>query len=273
MKTGIFYLLISIGLLLTVGCGDDDSTSKISLQTFDIALNSSNSIPTVTGRSEAGNITMNLFDDNTLEFTITISNLSSTDELTAAHVHSADPVSTGGIDITFVDGTDIAFSGNTASGTITLTAAQISILQGSDVYVNVHSTESPAGLVRGQIDQTIDNAYNVALSPSNAVPPIVGRSEEGNAYFRLVGSTMYFKVSVSNLDTADAIIAGHIHEGSSTVTGDVLIGLDITDGAQLDVTKSIMLSSAELVNVNNDVVYVNIHSTQEPAGLLRGQIR
>ena len=99
-------------------------------------------------------------------------------------------MSTGDVEITLVDGTDITFSGNTASGTITLTAAEITTLQGSDVYVNVHSTESPAGLVRGQIDQTIDNAYNVALSPSNAVPPIVGRSEEGNAYFRLVGRVL-----------------------------------------------------------------------------------
>jgi len=273
MKKGIFYLLISIGMLLTVGCGDDDSPSKTLLQAFDIALNPSNSIPTVTGRNEAGNITMNLFDDNSLEFTITINNLSSSDELSAAHVHSADVVSTGGVEIPLVDGTVISFSGNTASGTITLTADQISTLLGSDVYVNVHSTEIPSGLVRGQIDKSIDNAYNVALSPLNAVPPIVERSEEGNAYFRIVGSTMYFKVSVNNLDPTDAITAGHIHEGSSTENGGVFISLDITDENQLNVTKSTILSSDELVTVNNDELYGNIHSTQQPAGLLRGQIR
>jgi len=268
-----FYLLFSFGLLLTVGCNDDDSTNKTLLQVADVPLNSSNSIPAVTGRNETGIATMNLFDDNSLDFIITINNLSSTDELSIAHVHKGDPVSTGSIEITLVDGTDITFSGNIASGTINLTADQISILLGSDVYVNVHSIESPSGLVRGQIDKAIDNAYNVALSPSNAVPPIMGRSEEGNAYFRLDGSTMYFKVSVSNLDATDAISAGHIHEGSSTVNGGVLISLDITDVTQLDVTKIITLSSVELDKINNDELYVNIHSNQQVSGLLRGQIR
>ena len=269
------FIGIILSLSFAMSCGDDDGAGAgpIQIQAFDIDLSSSNSIPTVSGRNETGNTTMNLFDDNSLEFTITINNLSSTDQLNAAHVHSGDPVSAGGVEIPLVDGTDITFSGNTASGTITLTADQISTLLGSDVYVNVHSTEIPSGLVRGQIDKSIDNAYNVALSPSNAVPPIVGRSEEGNAHFRLVGSTMYFKVSMSNLDPSDAIIAGHIHEGSSTENGGVLISLDITDEAQLGVTKSVTLSSDELAKMNNDELYVNIHSTDQPSGLLRGQIR
>lgn len=274
MKKRIYYLFFSIGFLLTLGCNnDDDSITKILLQSFDIELNTSNSIPTVTGRNETGNITMNLFDDNSLEFTITINNLSSTDALSASHVHTGDLVSTGSVEITLVDGSDITFSGNTASGTIILTANQISVLQGSDVYVNVHSTDIPMGLVRGQIDKIISNAYNVALSPLNEVPPIMGRSEEGNAHFRLVGSTMYYKVTVTNLDKTDAISGGHIHEGSSTVNGGVLIDLEISDNDQLDVTKSITLSSVELDKVNNDELYVNIHSNQVPSGLLRGQIR
>jgi len=78
MKNGIFYLLLSIGLLFTVGCNNDDDTiAKTLIQAFDVALNTSNSIPAVTGRNETGNITMDLFDDNSLEFTITINNLSS----------------------------------------------------------------------------------------------------------------------------------------------------------------------------------------------------
>ncbi len=275
MKKGIFYLLLSIGLLFTVGCNNDDdgSIAKTLIQAFDVALNTSNSIPTVPGRNETGNITMDLFDDNSLEFTITINNLSITDELIASHIHNGDVVSTGGIEITLVDAIDITYSGNTASGTVMLTASQIAALQGDDVYVNVHSTEFPAGLVRGQIDKTISNAYNVALSPLNEVPPVMGRSERGNAYFRLVGSTMYYKVAVTDLEATDAIIGGHIHEGSSTENGGVLIDLGITDDTQLDITKNITLSSVELDKVINDELYVNIHSGKEPAGLLRGQIR
>jgi len=88
MKKGIF-LLLSIGLLFTVGCNndDDDTITKALLEAFDIALNTSNSIPAVPGRNETGNITMDLYDDNSLEFTITINNLSITDELIRCRVN------------------------------------------------------------------------------------------------------------------------------------------------------------------------------------------
>lgn len=271
------YLILTFSLFalaLTSCSKDDDSqTKKTLLQSFDISLDNANSIPMVVGRNETGNIQMSLYDDNSLEFTITINNLSTTDGLTAAHIHTGDVVSTGSVAITLVDGSTISFSGNTATGTITLSTSQISILKGNNVYVNVHSTESASGLVRGQIDQTIDNAYNVALSPANEIPAVMGRSETGTAYFRLVGSTMYYKTIVNDLDGTDAITAGHIHEGSSTVNGGILINLELTDNAQLDITKTIILSTTELSKINNDELYVNIHSNQVGSGLLRGQIR
>ena len=268
--------MLSFSALLIISCSDDNNTvspTKTLVQSFDILLDNANSIPMVTGRNETGNIQMSLFDDNSLEFTITVNNLSATDALTAAHVHTGDVVSTGGVVLTLVEGTIIAFSGNTATGTLTLTATEISALQGSNVYVNVHSTESASGLLRGQIDQTIDNAYNVSLSPDNEIPAVTGRSETGTAYFRLVGSTMYYKAIVNDLDATDAITASHIHEGSSTVNGGVLINLELIDNAQLDITKNITLSATDLTKIKTDELYVNIHSTQIGSGLLRGQIR
>ncbi len=274
------FLMLSFCAVLAISCnndddndGDGDSQTKTLVKSFDIALDNSNSIPMVTDRNETGNVLLSLYDDNTLDFTITINNLSSTDTLTVAHVHTGDVVSTGGAVITLVDGTDNLFSGNTATGTITLNASEISTLQGSDVYVNVHSAESPSGLVRGQIDQIIDNAYNVALSPDNEIPMVTGRNETGVAYFRLVGTKMYYKAIVNDLDNTDTITAGHIHEGNSTVNGGVLLNLEITDNAQLDVTKNLTLTADNLTKINNDTLYVNIHSSQVASGLLRGQIR
>jgi len=60
---------------------------------------------------------------------------------------------------------------------------------------------------------------------------------------------------------------------NSSRNGGVLISLDITDETQLDQTKIITLSSIELDKINNDELYVNIHSNQQASGLLRGQIR
>ncbi|WP_366184402.1 CHRD domain-containing protein [Flavobacterium ovatum] len=268
------FLMLSICALLIISCSDDDNPpAKTLTQSFNIALNNANSIPMVTGRSETGTILMSLFDDNSLEFTITINNLSATDALTTAHVHIGDVVTAGAVAITLVNGSTIKFSGNTAKGTVSLTAAEVLTLKGSNVYVNVHSSLNPLGLVRGQIDQTIDKAYNVALSPANELPAITGRSETGTAHFRLVGTTMYYKAIVNNLASTDAIVGGHIHEGSSTVNGGVLINLDLTSSTQLNITKTLTLSATNITKINNDALYVNIHSTQMAGGLLRGQIR
>ena len=273
-KTFLLVLTFSTILFLQSCNNDDDNVpSKTLIQTFDVALKTSNAIPTVAGRDESGNIKMDLFSDNSLEFTITVNNLASSDALTAAHVHAGDPVTAGVVVIPLVTGTTgVAFSGSTASGTITLTSDEISTLQGSDVYVNVHSTESGPGLVRGQIDKIIDNAYNVELAAANSIPAN-GRSEVGNAIFRVIGSTLYYKVTIDNLDATDAITAGHIHSGASGATGGVLIDLEMTDTAQLGITKMVGLDNDQLNNINNDQVYVNLHSTQVPASIVRGQIR
>lgn len=45
---------------------------KMLVQSFTIRLDNSNSIPMVMARTETGMIEMNIYDDNSLEFTITL---------------------------------------------------------------------------------------------------------------------------------------------------------------------------------------------------------
>ncbi len=244
MKKINFFISLSIIILLFSSCSDDDSsTDKTLLQTFDVALNTENAIPMVAERDESGDISMKLYDDNSLDFTITINNLDATDILTAAHVHIGDVVSTGGVAITLVNGTDISFNGNTATGQLNLTSEEIAALKGDDIYVNVHSMQSAPGLVRGQVDQTIDNAYNIAISPSNEVPAVMGRNETGTAVLRIVGNSLYYKISVSELEATDMITAGHIHEGSSAMNGGVLVNLQMTGNDQLMTTSDVHCGS------------------------------
>jgi len=49
--------------------------------------------------------------------------------------------------------------------------------------------------------------------------------------------------------------------------------LDIVDDEQIDVTKTLTLEESEITILNNDELYVNIHSNLVPSGLMRGQIR
>ena len=279
MKKTLILLLCSALIISVVGCIDGDSDTGSAIKTAaNIALNTQNEIPLVENRNETGAFIINIFEDNHIEYSITINDLSSSDALTVAHIHAGDPVSTGVPIITLVDGTNIAFQGNKAIGTLQLTEAEITTLLGNDLYVNVHSTEQPTGLVRGQLDQIITNAFNVMLSPSNEVPAIDDRNDSGMAILRIVkdkdgNDKLFYNVSVMDIEMDDAITAGNIHSGAATENGDVVINLELTDDTQLGITKSLILEGDVLTQLKNDALYINLHSTDKPDGLIRGQIR
>ncbi|MET2984178.1 CHRD domain-containing protein [Aureibaculum conchae] len=274
MKKAFLLLFCTILLGFTTSClndgGDPGPTIKAAAS---VDLNTENEIPMVENREETGVFKMILYQDNSLEFSITLNDLAGSDNLTVAHIHSGDPVSTGAPVITLVDGSSISFQGNQAIGNIQLTETEVAALLGGDVYVNVHSADSPAGLVRGQLDKQVNNAFNVVLSPDNEIPAITDRNDSGMAIFRVVGEEVYYKVTVSDLEATDAITAGHIHLGDATENGEVFINLEITDASQLDVTKTITLDENKMSKLLEDPLYVNIHSTDHASGLMRGQIR
>jgi len=68
------------------------------------------------------------------------------DALTAAHIHAGDPVTNAGLYIPFPG----AFAANVLSGNIALTQAQADSIQNFPMYVNVHSSQSPGGIMRGK---------------------------------------------------------------------------------------------------------------------------
>lgn len=269
----VLLLFFTALLSLTISCNDNGDSGPAIIASGNIAMNTEYEIPIVEDRDESGNFLINVYDDNIIEFSITVNDLEPSDQLTVAHVHTGDPVSTGAPAITLVDGTSIMFQGNKATGTLQLTEAEANTLLGEDVYINVHSEQEPSGLVRGQIDQIIDQAYNVKLDPENEIPAITDRDDSGTAIFRLVQNKLYYKVTVMDLAAGDAITGGHIHEGDDTENGDVVINLELTDETQLDITKSMELEEGSLTILKNDPLYVNVHSTDHPSGLMRGQIR
>ena len=243
------------------------------MKTFEISLSPLYSVPANTGRNETGMAILTLFDSGELGVDITINNLSSTDVLTASHIHSGDLVSNGGVLITLVDFQNISFVNNRATGVVLLSTQQFAEIQESDLYVNVHSQEKPSGLIRGSVDKVIDFAMDVMLSPSNVLPAIVGRNETGIAYLRLTAnSDLYYKLIVNDLDMTDALKSAHIHAASSGSNGGVMQAL-AGGPSDFDITKMVTFDTAKRATFLNDDLYINVHTTQQPGGLLRGQIR
>ncbi len=115
--------------------------------------------------------------------------------------------------------------------------------------------------------------FNATLTGSAEVPPVTTNAT-GSATFTVNGSVVDYTVSVSNIT---GVTAAHIH-GPATVDQSVgvLIGLTapttgsvsgtLTAGATASVDSVLTLMRAGLT-------YVNVHTTANPAGEIRGQIR
>ena len=271
MKVCKFLLSVYLpAVLLFAACtnNDYDNPQPTLQKSWTVSLNVANELSAPAGRTDSGTAILNLYSDYTLQFEITVKSLAAGDALTAAHIHAGDPVTNGGVYIPFPG----SFTANVLSGSIALTQAQADSIQNFPMYVNVHSNQSPGGIMRGQMDKTLVFSVNVAMSGDNEAPPVV-TTATGTAYLRLSeDNILYSKVVVNDLESNDALTAAHIHTAVAGINGDVLVAL-CGSAADFGITKTSTLTSETVTSLLTDAVYVNAHTTLHPAGIIRGQIR
>ncbi|MNZ93094.1 CHRD domain protein [compost metagenome] len=287
MKNPALLLVKSIGCFLLLGilitsCQKDtellgkEKTSPTAekIKAYDdIQLCTTFEVPAHMDRHETGTACIHLFDDMTLYFELEVNNLKSDDQLTVAHIHDAGPLNAGPVIVGLVDGSSIAFNNNKAKGTISLTADQYNrILDGNNLYVNIHSTQLPSGLVRNQLDHPLKFGADVDLSPDNQVPPIVSGAS-GHAMVRISTDKILFShITVENLDAGDALVIAHIHNGAPGVNGPVIINL-ADDASQFGLNQERAISDSQFDLLFSNPLYVNAHSTMFPAGVVRGPLK
>ena len=226
--------------------------------------------PAPAGRTETGAVTIELYDNNTVKWSATINNLLAGDAITGGHIHAGDAVTNGPVILNF----NPSFVSGQASGTVSISQTLADSLKTIPIYANFHSTAFPGGLIRAQLDKTIDVSYEVNLAGTNEVPAVVTTST-GKALLRLMtDKTLYYKVSVSPVDPGDALTVSHIHKAATGVNGSVFINLIVpADATAFGTARSLVLDDAQILSLKTDAVYVNVHSTLRPGGLVRGQIR
>jgi hypothetical protein len=111
---------------------------------FQVNLSAAQEVPApdVAGHTPVGTATLTLEDDLSVEYHVTVQDL--TGAATLAHIHQGQPGMPGPVvvplDQTTLEGT-----------TRPLTDAEVRALFAGDLYVNVHTAQNPAGEIRGQI--------------------------------------------------------------------------------------------------------------------------
>jgi len=266
-------LMLSLPLLI-VSCDsndDDNNPEPAVVKEWNIDLSTANENPAVPGRTETGNLSLQLMADNSLKYTITVNNVASGDALQAAHIHTGDPVINGPV----IQDFSPSFNGGTATGTITnVRQSLVDSLKNdaNQLYFNVHSTQVGGGLVRGQLNSRMEFAQDVVLSGENEVPQVV-TTATGNARLRMTADkNLYYIVNVDGLESGDEWTAAHIHNGAAGANGSVLVGLAVGP-ADFGVPKVVTLDDAGFAAIKTAAIYVNAHTNLWPDGAIRGQIR
>lgn len=265
---------LALALLATASCNDDDDNTPLTptiVKEWTIPMAAANENPAPAGRTETGQAVLRLYSDNSFSYSVTVNNLAGGDQLTNAHLHTGDVITSGPVVLPF----DPTFSGNTATDTITgLRQSLVDSLKSdaNDIYVNVHSSQVGSGIVRGQLNKTIDWVMDVPLTGANEVPPVT-TTATGLALLRLTtDKNLYANISVTGLEAGDAWSAAHIHPGAAGANGGVLQGI-YNDAAEFGTTKIIPVSDAMIDSLKNEALYVNAHTTNHSGGAIRGQIR
>ena len=118
---------------------------------------------------------------------------------------------------------------------------------------------------------------NEVRTPANTNDPTVESVARGRAVFLILPSgTIIFHVQIFN-PARETFVAGHIHIGPPNANGPVVVGLFsgstntsfFRQFGFLTTTPAI----AAAICANPSAYYVNYHTTQDPVGATRGQLR
>ncbi len=270
-KAGTAIFLSIMVLLIVVSCSKDKTSTPPAtlVKQWDVVLNAKFENPAPAGRTETGSATIKLYDDNTIKYSITVNGLTAGDNLTAAHIHWGNALTNGGVILNFAPTFTAA---GEATGDLSLRSTLADSIKTGDVYFNVHTTQFPAGLIRGQLNNPVDFAIDVPMVGGNEVPAVT-TTATGLALLRLgADKTLFSKITVTGLEANDTLTVAHIHGAAAGVNGGVLQGLC---GSKDDfgVIKSVALSDVNITALKTGAVYVNAHSKLHPGGIIRGQIR
>ncbi|MEO6233572.1 MAG: CHRD domain-containing protein [Ferruginibacter sp.] len=277
MKSIIRTTLSSaIVAFLFAACTKDPVTPAATIvKEWTVPLSAKYENPAPAGRPEAGNVVIQLLSDNSLKYAITVTGLTAGDALTAAHIHTGNAVTNGSVILGF----NPVFTGSTAAGTIAnVRTTFIDSLKDDDnqLYFNVHSTQAPGGLIRGQVNEDIEFADDIVMSGANETPNPVTTTATGIALLRITSAksqkVLYSKVSVSNLEAGDVLTAAHIHSAAIGVNGPVIVPL-CAGAADFGTVKVTTLTDVIYNTIKTGDTYANAHSTNHPAGIIRGQVK
>jgi hypothetical protein len=187
----------------------------------------------------------------------------------AAHIHRGAAGVAGPVVIPLQ--TPNAAGASSGCAATSRTLVQAILAQPASFYVNVHTSEFPAGAIRGQLTGTSTASFGTTMSLE-----LKGTSEpnaKGTAVLRIrkADGLVCYRLHAENVTLPTT--AAHIHRGGAGVNGPVVVPFNApgTDGNASGCATAAAALIDEIVG-NPPGFYVNVHTTEHPAGAIRAQL-
>lgn len=221
----------------------------------------------------SGTAALSLTDDG-VAFRVTVTGL--TGDIANAHFHIGPTGINGGV----ARGIMADFDGTTASGLWTtadseaLTDELIDALLKGELYLNVHTAMHAGGEIRGQIHLS-EGAGLRAFLTNEQVSGEITQEGSGTAALTLTDQGVLYDLTVTGLsgDVSNA----HFHTGAIGEDGGVAHGIfqnfvgNTASGVWRDISDEPLTEEWIAALVNGDL-YLNVHTTANPGGEIRGQV-
>lgn len=229
-------------------------------------LDGAQEVPAVT-TTAYGLGTFNLSKDQSkLKFYVVAQGLSGA--ITAAHFH------TGAMGVDGPVSTDLTtmINGNIISGEVDPTAF-LTDLKAGNIYINMHTTANAGGEIRGQLKYDTKLTFDARLNGAQQVPAIITNAAAiSSIKLNNTLDTLWYDVVADGL--SGAITSSHFHAGAAGVSGSVVIDLSasVVGNRITDTIVGAALTPALINNFLKGDIYLNIHTTANPNGEIRGQV-
>lgn len=257
----LLFLLGLVGLL--TACGDDGGPTpnpQENILSISTTLSAEQMVPAVDSTaSGSASFSVNL-DSGAITGSVTYQDIVPT----IAHIHRAYAGANGGPVVT------LASQGNNyvvPDGSV-LDQDSLAALQAGELYINLHSASHPSGEIRGQL--LPEEVQLLRTSISSVQTTNNTNSESSGIAFTTIHRTD-LTLTTNVISDVQNPTAAHIHQAFAGLNGAPVITLQ-QDGGSANFSASQTITQAQMDALNNGEWYINIHSTQNASGEIRGQL-
>ncbi len=281
MKKFYSYLPLAFASFLLFSCSkenQDKVTSEV-IREWSIGIAARNVLPAPLGRRDTGTVRLQLLNDNSLRFELRVNTLSNNNVINGVRLKAGDPVTNGA---TLIDFSPFSkyFAANSLGGDAygVVTNIRQSLFDSlltinNRLYVELTSVQLSNGLARGQLNERVQFAADVALSGDQEVPP-VNTKVKATAWIRMTTNfKLYSRITVTDNEVTDPLNRAHIHRGARGTNGAVFVNLAQTEA---EFNSSVVTTVDQAIYnsiINESKLYINAHSVLFPTGKLRGQLK